>query len=92
MSHTVRDKKKLLHRVRRIQGQMAAVERALDQERDCYEILQTVAACRGAIGGLMAQIIEGHVRLHVIDPRRKPNSEQTRAAEELIDVVKSYLK
>ena len=92
MAHTIRDKRKLLNRVRRIQGQLSAIERALVEEKDCYLILQTIAASRGAINGLMAQVIEGHIRLHVIDPHRKATSAQTQAAEELIEVVKSYLK
>lgn len=92
MAHTIRDKEKLLNRIRRIRGQIDAVERALDQERDCSSILQTIAACRGAINGLMAEIIEGHMRLHVLDPDRRPTSEQAKAAQVLIDVVKTYLK
>ncbi len=92
MAHTIRDKEKLLNRVRRIRGQIDAVERALDQEGDCSSILQTIAACRGAINGLMAEIIEGHMRLHVLDPDRQPTSEQAKAAQEVIDVVKTYLK
>ena len=92
MSHTVRDKAKLLNRVRRIRGQTEAIEKALDQEQDAYTILQTVSACRGAINGLMAEIIEGHIRLHVIDPTRKPTDDQSAAAEELIEIIKSYLK
>jgi DNA-binding FrmR family transcriptional regulator len=92
MAHTIRDKKKLLNRVRRIRGQIDAVEKALEREEECSPILQTIAACRGAINGLMAEIIEGHIRLHVVDPDRDPTSEQARATQELIDVVKSYLK
>lgn len=92
MAHTVRDKKKLLNRIRRIRGQLEAVERAVEQEQDCSVILQTVAACRGAINGLMAELIEGHIRFHVVDPDRQPPSEQARAAQELIDAVKAYLK
>jgi len=92
MAHTIRDKKKLLNRVRRIRGQMDAVEKALDQEHDCSTILLTIAACRGAINSLMAEIIEGHIRHHVLDPNHDPISEKARAAQELIDVVKAYLK
>jgi DNA-binding FrmR family transcriptional regulator len=92
MAHTIRDKKKLLNRVRRIRGQVEAVEKALDQERDCSELLQTIAACRGAINSLMAEVIEGHIRFHVVDPDAKPTSEQARAAQELMDVVKTYLR
>ena len=92
MAHTIRDKKKLLNRVRRIRGQIDAVEKALEQEQDCSRILLTIAACRGAINGLMAEIIEGHIRYHVVDPDREPTSEKARAAQELIDVLKAYLK
>jgi DNA-binding FrmR family transcriptional regulator len=92
MAHTIRDKKKLLNRARRIRGQVEAIEKALDQERDCSELLQTIAACRGAINSLMAEVIEGHIRFHVVDPDAKPTSEQARAAQELMDVVKTYLR
>lgn len=93
MAHTQRDKKKLLNRVRRIRGQIDAIERGLEEESEgCTPILQLIASCRGAINGLMAEVIEGHIRFHVIDPDQKPTSEQTEAAEELIDVVKTYLK
>ena len=92
MAHLVRDKKKLLNRVRRIRGQLNAIERELEEERDCAEILQTIAACRGAITGLMNQVLEGHIRFHVVDPDAKPTSEQARAAQELIDVIRTYLR
>ncbi len=73
-------------------GQIDAVEKALEQEQDCSKILMTIAACRGAIHSLMAEVIEGHIRYHVIDPDRQPTSEKAKAAQELIDVVKAYLK
>ena len=92
MAHTIRDKTKLLNRVRRIKGQIEAVEKAIDQEEDCSTILLTIAASRGAINGLMAEIIEGHIRFHVVDPDREPTSAQAKATQELIDVVKTYLK
>ncbi len=92
VAHTIRDKEKLLNRVRRIRGQLDGVERLLVKEADCSAILQTIAACRGAVNGLMAEVIEGHVRFHVLDPDRQPTSSRSRAAKELIDVVKAYLK
>jgi len=91
-AHTIRDKKKLLFRVRRLRGQIEAVERALDEERSCAEVLQIIAACRGAINGLMAELLEGHIRYHVIDPDTNRNSHSTQAAEELIEVLRSYLR
>jgi DNA-binding FrmR family transcriptional regulator len=90
--HTTREKKKLIHRIRRIRGQLEAVEAALNDEKGCYEILQTVAAARGALNGLVAEIIEDHVRFHVLDPLAKPTKKQAEAAEELIEVVRAYVK
>ena len=92
MAHTVKNRKKLLHRVRRIRGQLNAVEKALDQEGDCSTILLTLAACRGAMDALMAEIIEGHVRFHILDRRHEPTAEQEKAAQEVISVVRRYLK
>src|SRR5580700_8715452 len=92
LSHTIREKTKLLNRVRRIRGQVEAVERALEQEIGCSDVLQLIAGARGAINGLMAEVMEDHIRAHVIDPAREPDAERAHAAEELIDVVRSYLK
>ncbi len=90
--HTLREKKKLISRVRRIRGQLEAVEKALQDEKGCFEVLQTVAAARGAMNGLVAEIVEDHVRFHVLDPNTKPSAKQARGAEELIDVVRAYVK
>lgn len=94
MSHTVHEKKKLLNRVRRIRGQLDGIERLLlkEDQHDCLLVLQTIASCRGAINGLMSEVMEGHIREHVLDPGQKPTDGQMKAAEELIDIVKSYLK
>ena len=92
MAHTTKDKKKLLSRVRRIRGQVEAIERAIDTDQECFSVLQLMAACRGALNGLMAEVMEGHVRFHVLSPNGRRNSPQAKAAEELIDVVRAYLK
>jgi DNA-binding FrmR family transcriptional regulator len=91
MSHTTKDKKKLLSRIRRIKGQSEAIERALEGEGDCEEILQLVASCRGALNGLMAELIEGHLRFHVLGPSQNTSPSQLEAADELMAVVKRYL-
>jgi FrmR/RcnR family transcriptional regulator, repressor of frmRAB operon len=92
MAHTTKEKGKLLTRVRRIRGQVDAIERALESEQECAGVLQLMAACRGALNGLMAEVMEGHIRFHVLSPNNGKNSAQTEAAEELIDVVRTYLK
>ena len=73
MAHLIKDKKKLVARVKRIQGQLGSVEKALDEVHDCAQILQTIAACRGALDSLMSEIFEGHIRMHIIDPERHPD-------------------
>ena len=92
VSHTIREKTKLLNRARRIRGQVEAVERALEQEIGCADVLQLITGARGAINGLMGEVIEDHIRMHLIDPSAPPNTDTANAAEELVDVVRSYLK
>jgi len=92
MGHTVREKTKLLARVRRIRGQVEAVERALEEELECADVLQRIAAVRGATSGLMAEVMEEHIRAHVVDPARERNAGRARAARQLIDVVRAYLR
>ncbi len=92
MAHTIEGKEKLLARIRRIKGQVNGIEKALQEEGDCTELLQSVASCRGALNGLMAELIEGHVLGHVIDPQRKPSVDQARAADQLLSVVRAYFK
>jgi len=89
MSHMVRDTSQLLKRVRRIRGQIEAVERTLEQEIGCEDIMQLIAATRGAIN---AEVMEDHIRVYATDPERDPNSERAQATKALIDVVRSYLK
>ncbi len=92
MSHTSRNKAKLLARVRRIRGQVEALERALETEKGCAEIMQQIAAFRGAANGLMTEVIEEHVRTHVVSSLISSNASRTRGAEELIEVVRAYLR
>ena len=91
MSHTTKNKERTLSRVRRIKGQVEAIERSLESETACEEILQLVASCRGALNGLMAELIDGHLRYHVLDPSQKIRPSQLEAADELMAVVKRYL-
>lgn len=90
MSHTIKQKTKLQSRVRRLKGQLEAVERALEAERPCAEVLNLVASIRGAITGLTAELIEDHIREHLI---AAPDARTRSAgADELIDVIRTYLK
>jgi len=92
MAHTIREKAKLVQRVRRIRGQIEAIERALVAEQECSDVLQLIAAARGAMNSLMAEVLEGHIRFHVLDAKRKGGPKRAVGAQDLIDVVRSYLK
>ena len=92
MAHTIKDKSRLIARVRRIKGQVEAVERALEAEIGCADVLMLVASLRGAVQGLTAEIVEDHIRNHVVDPDADADPERARGAAELIEVVRTYLK
>jgi DNA-binding FrmR family transcriptional regulator len=90
MSHTKTEKAKLLDRVRRVRGQVEALERALENEKGCATVLHLIVAARGAMNGLMTEVIEDHIRMHVAEPTK--DAERARGAEELIEAVQAYLK
>ncbi len=92
MAHTIKEKAKLLGRVRRIRGQVEAIERALEAELGCTDVLMLVASVRGAVTGLTAELMEDHIRHHVVDPDHEVDAGRARGAAELIDVVRTYLK
>src|ERR1700736_4392656 len=91
MSHTIRKKKKLAHRVARIRGQVEALARALDGEAECGDVLRLIASARGAMDSLMAEVIEGHIRDHAFRGVQA-KSDEGQAAEDLVDIIRSYLK
>lgn len=92
MAHTLREKDKLLARVRRIKGQVDAIERALVHETGCEKVMHLLASTRAAMSGLMAEIVEDHVRTHLVDPETHPGALNNEAAEQLLAVVRTYLK
>jgi DNA-binding FrmR family transcriptional regulator len=92
LAHTSKEKTKLLARVRRIRGQIEAVERALESESGCSDVLQLLAGARGAMNGLMAEVIEDHIREHVASPAIESDAERAKGADELVDVIRTYLK
>ena len=92
MSHTIRGKDKLLNRVRRLGGQVQAIERALEAEVDCNEVMQLVVSVRGAANGLMAELMEDHIRMHVAVPNHDRDRNRAKGAEQLIEVLHAYLK
>lgn len=90
MAHTIRQKEKLIARVRRIRGQLEGVERALDAEAACAEVLRQLASVRGAMSGLTAEVVEDHLREHVLAAETEADRRQ--GGEELIEVMRTYMK
>ena len=92
MSHVAREKDKLLNRIKRLRGQIEAIERAIKNDQECADVLQQATACRGALDGFIAEVIEDHIREHMVEPAADRNDPRVAAAEELVDIVHRYLK
>ena len=92
MAHTSEEKKKLLARVNRLQGQLESIRSAIEEERDCADVLQQIAACRGAINSLLVEIIDGEIRFHVLSRNSKVDSREAKAAENLVEILHRYIK
>jgi DNA-binding FrmR family transcriptional regulator len=88
MSHTSREKLDLINRTKKIVGQLEAVQRALEEDAACADVLQRLSAARGAINSLMGELMEDHIRNHM--PRKSKSSEE--AADDVIQIVRTYLK
>ncbi len=91
MSHIEKDKVKLLNRLKRLRGQIEAIERAVEADRECARVLQQATACRGALDGFVGEVIEDHIREHMVDPDASRDDPRVQAAEELVAIVHSYL-
>jgi DNA-binding FrmR family transcriptional regulator len=92
LAHTTDEKKKLLTRVNRIQGQLKSIREAIEEEKECDQVLQQIAACRGAVNSLLVEIVEGEIRFHVLDKNAKVESKETKAAENLIGILHRYIR
>jgi DNA-binding FrmR family transcriptional regulator len=90
MALNEREKMKLLQRLRKLRGQLDAVERAIDADTDCGDQLMLLAAVRGGVNGLMAEVLEDHIRFHLVDGAKEQIAPEL--AEDLIDLVRAYLK
>ena len=91
MAHVAEEKVKLLNRLRRIKGQIGALERAIEADGECARVLQQATACRGALDGFIGEVIEDHIREHMVDPAAGPADPRVQAAEELVAIVHAYL-
>lgn len=91
MPEISREKQKLLSRIKRMAGQIEAVERSVSEGDECADVLMLLAAIRGGVNSLMAEILEDHIRLHITHPNRGPESLEE-LTEDLIGLVRAYLK
>jgi DNA-binding FrmR family transcriptional regulator len=91
MGHVANEKEKLLNRLKRIRGQIEAIERAVDADAECARVLQQATSCRGAMDGFIAEVIEDHIREHMVDPAADQDDPRRLAAEELVGIVHAYL-
>ncbi|MBB5062275.1 metal/formaldehyde-sensitive transcriptional repressor [Granulicella mallensis] len=91
MSHTDKEKQKLIARIKRIRGQVDSIERSLTGGDDCADILMLLANVRGGINSLMAEVLEDHIRLHLLTPESKTTNPHE-LAEDMIELVRAYLK
>ena len=92
MGHISSNKSALLARVRRLKGQIEAIERAIEIDTPCGDVLNLVASVRGAATGLTSELIEDHIREHIADPARDPDPARAKGAADLIEVVRRYMK
>lgn len=95
MPHSPAEKKRALARVRRIRGQLDALERALEAGSDCGPVLQQLAAVRGAVNGLMSSVLESHLREEfgqMAQTSNKSSGGRTDGIETAVALVRSYLK
>ena len=91
MSHLEKEKQKLVARIRRIRGQVDSIERSLTTGDDCADVLMLLANVRGGVNSLMAEVLEDHIRLHLL-PSDKAMADPNELAEDMIDLVRAYLK
>lgn len=92
MPHTAEEKKKVLARVRRVRGQLDALERALEEGAECGPVLQQIAAMRGAINGLMAGVLESHLREEFVQLTESTGASRDASIDEVVSLVRSYLR
>lgn len=91
MPHTPEEKKRVLSRVRRVKGQAEALELALERGVECGAVLQQIAAIRGAINGLMSQVLESHLREQLGQPATSAKQRQDRV-DDVVGLLRTYMK
>ncbi len=91
MSNPDKEQQKLVARIKRIRGQVDSIERSLTTGDNCADVLMLLANVRGGINSLMAEVLEDHIRLHLLTPENT-STKPAELAEDMIDLVRAYLK
>jgi DNA-binding FrmR family transcriptional regulator len=92
MAQPIEDRQKLVNRIRRLAGQIDALERAVENDAGFTDVMRLLSAGRGAINSIMAEVVEDHIQDHLLGTDPKPSRRELEAAEELLDVLRSYIK
>ncbi len=90
MSHVIENKEKLILRIKKIKGQLTSIENALNQEKDCFKIMQQISASKGAMQSLMREVLEGHIKEHL--GNHISDTQRDQEIKNLVSLLKSYLK
>lgn len=90
MAHTQHDRDKVLVRINRLKGQLDAVVKLIESDEDCYKVMQVLASCRGALNGLMGDVVEGHISTHIVQADSKQAA--GKAGKEVTNILKSFWK
>ncbi len=90
--HIITNKEKLISRVKKIKGQLEGVENALENDRDCKQILHIVSSIRGALGGLMSEVMESHIINHIGDNKDGLSEKEIHMVQELVEFMKAFMK
>lgn len=90
MAHTKRDKKQLLTRINRLKGQLESAARKIEKGDECYKVMQVLASCRGALHGLMLDLIDGHVKMHVVQAKTRRSAAS--GGREVTQIFRSFWK
>lgn len=88
VAHTKQDRKKIISRINRLKGQLDSTARLLERDADCYKVLQVLSSCRGALNGLMGDLVDGHIETHVVKAKNKRSA--TKGGREVTEILRSF--
>jgi len=90
MAHISANKEKIILRIKKLKGQLNSIEKALEEENECFKILQQISASRGAIQSLMNEVLEDHIKEHL--GNHVSDDQREEEIKNLTTLLKTYLK